>query len=71
MTQENERVYEIETELKSVTSELDELKARHATALEILGEKTERVQEMELDIREMKEIFHQQLQDLMMNKHSQ
>ncbi|GMH35469.1 hypothetical protein BSKO_03337 [Bryopsis sp. KO-2023] len=43
-------------------SELAELQNRHDVALELLGERNEKVEQLELDIVEMKDIFHQQLQ---------
>ncbi|KAI8324797.1 hypothetical protein GQ54DRAFT_255850 [Martensiomyces pterosporus] len=49
-----------------LVSELDELKRRHATALEMLGEKTEEVMELQADINEMKEVYKQQLQEILL-----
>lgn len=40
------------------------LEARHNVALEILGERNERVETLEDDVREMKHIFHSQLSAL-------
>ena len=40
------------------------LQARHDMALELLGERNERVEALEDDIREMKHIFHSQLSAL-------
>ncbi|KAJ1773126.1 hypothetical protein IW140_001094 [Coemansia sp. RSA 1813] len=53
------------SELKGTAKELDELKHRHKTALEMLGEKTEQVVELQQDIGEMKEAYKQQLQSLL------
>ncbi|KAJ2844333.1 hypothetical protein J3B02_004995, partial [Coemansia erecta] len=44
--------------------DLDELKRRHETALVMLGEKTERVAELEADISEIKEAYRQQLESI-------
>lgn len=41
---------------------LAEVEDHHGIALELLGERNERVEQLELDIVEMKEIFHQQLE---------
>ena len=43
---------------------LQELKRRHDMALELLGERNERVEVLEDDVREMKHIFHTQLSSL-------
>ena len=45
-------------------SPLQELKRRHDMALELLGERNERVEAVEDDVREMKHIFHTQLSSL-------
>jgi len=45
--------------------ELDSLQATHRLTLELLGEATERIKELETDIIEMKAIFHEQLQSLL------
>lgn len=41
---------------------LAEFEEHHGVALELLGERNERVEQLELDIVEMKDIFHQQLE---------
>ncbi|KAJ2674919.1 hypothetical protein IWW42_001421 [Coemansia sp. RSA 1085] len=43
--------------------ELEKLKHRHATALEMLGEKTEELMELQADIEDMKQVYKQQLQN--------
>jgi len=42
-------------------SALQEQEQRHDTALELLGERNERVDQLEADIAEMKQIFHEQI----------
>ncbi|KAJ1951098.1 hypothetical protein FBU59_000357 [Linderina macrospora] len=49
---------------ESLAKELTELKRRHETALEMLGEKTEEVMELQGDIAEMKKAFRAQIQEL-------
>jgi hypothetical protein len=44
--------------------ELQDIKVRHQAALEILGEKTELVEELKQDILDMKEAYKTQIQDL-------
>ncbi|KAJ2249264.1 hypothetical protein GGI13_004351 [Coemansia sp. RSA 455] len=48
-----------------IASELQELQRRHETALEMLGEKTEQVAELQADIVEIKSAYRQQLQSLL------
>ncbi|KAJ2439070.1 hypothetical protein GGI03_008879, partial [Coemansia sp. RSA 2337] len=48
-----------------LASELQELQRRHETALEMLGEKTEQVAELQADIVEIKSAYRQQLQSLL------
>ncbi|KAJ1829909.1 hypothetical protein LPJ73_008375, partial [Coemansia sp. RSA 2703] len=47
------------------SSELAELARRHETALVLLGEKTERVAELEADVREIKMAYRAQLEALL------
>ncbi|KAJ3180988.1 hypothetical protein HDU87_001636 [Geranomyces variabilis] len=52
-------------QVQGFRAERDELNTRYVAALELLGEKTERVQELQADIADMKGIFKQQLSDMM------
>ncbi|GAB4819793.1 hypothetical protein N2152v2_006839 [Parachlorella kessleri] len=40
---------------------MEQLQAKHSLLLEVLGERHERVEQLEEDVRDMKAIFHQQL----------
>ncbi|KAI8866497.1 hypothetical protein GQ42DRAFT_165459, partial [Ramicandelaber brevisporus] len=51
--------------VKPQNSELDALRKEYAEALELLGEKSERVIELEADLQEVKATFRQQIQELM------
>ncbi|KAJ3009444.1 hypothetical protein HKX48_007932, partial [Thoreauomyces humboldtii] len=51
--------------LQTAEKEREDLSTRHAAALELLGERTERVEELQADIADMKVIFKQQLTELM------
>ncbi|KAI9502933.1 TATA element modulatory factor 1 TATA binding-domain-containing protein [Coemansia spiralis] len=53
------------TQLQGAAKELEELKRRHETALEMLGEKTEQVMELQADISEIKEAYKEQIQSLL------
>ncbi|KAJ2614590.1 hypothetical protein EV177_001990 [Coemansia sp. RSA 1804] len=65
LSQELEAARTENSQLKGSARELDELKRRHKTALEMLGEKTEQVMELQHDISEMREAYKQQLQSLL------
>ncbi|KAJ2659906.1 hypothetical protein IWW48_003201 [Coemansia sp. RSA 1200] len=65
LSQELEAARIENSQLKGSARELDELKRRHKTALEMLGEKTEQVMELQHDISEMREAYKQQLQSLL------
>ncbi|KAJ2761039.1 hypothetical protein H4S06_001415 [Coemansia sp. BCRC 34490] len=65
LSQELEAARTENSQLKGSARELDELKRRHKTALEMLGEKTEQVVELQHDISEMREAYKQQLQSLL------
>jgi chromosome segregation ATPase len=49
----------------SLEQELTLLKDRHRAALEMLGEKTEEVQELRADIVDVKEAYRDQINDLL------
>lgn len=49
---------------ESVSNQLKELEDKYNTVLVILGEKTERVTELEADVSEAKEVFKAQLEEL-------
>ncbi|KAJ2617809.1 hypothetical protein H4S08_000189 [Coemansia sp. RSA 1365] len=48
--------------------ELEVLRHRHQTALEMLGEKTEELMDLQADMAEMKQVYKNQLQSLMPEK---
>ncbi|KAJ1884166.1 hypothetical protein LPJ66_010741, partial [Kickxella alabastrina] len=68
MTAELETLRKQSIDQDQLAHELDELKHRHETALEMLGEKTEEVMELRADIKEIKDAFRQQLEALLGEK---
>ncbi|KAJ1970458.1 hypothetical protein H4R35_005853 [Dimargaris xerosporica] len=52
------------TRLDAVEVELADLKQRHSTTLELLGEKTEHVLELQADIADIKEMYKTQITEL-------
>ncbi|KAI8918412.1 TATA element modulatory factor 1 TATA binding-domain-containing protein [Powellomyces hirtus] len=62
---EQEKTTKILEELQGLRSERDDLNTRYIAALELLGEKTERVEELQADINDMKGIFKAQVSELM------
>ncbi|KAJ1960169.1 hypothetical protein GGI12_003950 [Dipsacomyces acuminosporus] len=65
MSVEVEKLRAAGAQQQALAKELDELKHRHATALEMLGEKTEEVMELQADIKEVKDVYKQQLQQFL------
>ncbi|KAJ3147846.1 hypothetical protein HDU86_007841 [Geranomyces michiganensis] len=63
--EEQEKSKKLAEQVEGFRAERDELNTRYVAALELLGEKTERVQELQADIADMKGIFKQQLSDMM------
>jgi TATA element modulatory factor len=51
--------------LMSLNEQLQTLQKNHDVMLELLGEKTERVHELEQDIVEMKEVYRTQIEELL------
>ncbi|PIA14480.1 hypothetical protein COEREDRAFT_46884 [Coemansia reversa NRRL 1564] len=48
--------------------ELEVLRHRHQTALEMLGEKTEELMDLQADMAEIKQVYKNQLQSLLPEK---
>ncbi|KND02786.1 uncharacterized protein SPPG_01868 [Spizellomyces punctatus DAOM BR117] len=64
LTAEHEEMTKLCAELRALAKEKEDLNTRYLAALELLGEKTERVEELQADILDMKELFKQQVTDL-------
>ncbi|KAJ2456016.1 hypothetical protein EV183_000359 [Coemansia sp. RSA 2336] len=63
MSMEVEKLQAEAAKHADLSKELETLKHRHATALEMLGEKTEELMELQADIEDMKQVYKQQLQN--------
>ncbi|KAJ3171599.1 hypothetical protein HDU88_007679 [Geranomyces variabilis] len=63
--EKQEEAEKLAEQVQGFRAERDDLNTRYVAALELLGEKTERVQELQADIADMKGIFKQQLSDMM------
>ncbi|KAK7205676.1 TATA element modulatory factor 1 TATA binding-domain-containing protein [Myxozyma melibiosi] len=55
---------DVESECAELRTQLEELKVREQTTLEMLGEKTERVNELQDDVQDLKMMYRQQIQEL-------
>ncbi|KAK6096336.1 TATA element modulatory factor 1 [Batrachochytrium dendrobatidis] len=64
LTAESEELKAKADKAQAIESELTELQKRYNTALEILGEKTERAEELQEDIKDMRLAFKAQVEDL-------
>jgi len=65
VTMELEELQNAATRVPSLEQELTLLKDRHRAALEMLGEKTEEVQELRADILDVKEAYRDQINELL------
>lgn len=70
LTVEMDRYKTIVTESESVKENAKDLQLRYDNVLVLLGEKTERLEELKLDIEEMKLAYRNQIEELVekMNK---
>lgn len=64
LLEENERLKTLEQEKLGLAKEVDELHSKLETSLQILGEKSERTEELENDVEDLKEMMKQQIQDM-------
>ncbi|KAJ1976923.1 hypothetical protein H4R34_003794 [Dimargaris verticillata] len=62
--QEHQALADRLARLDAVEAELTDLKQRHSTTLELLGEKTEHVLELQADIADIKEMYKTQITEL-------
>ncbi|KAK9386339.1 TATA element modulatory factor 1 TATA binding-domain-containing protein [Lipomyces mesembrius] len=54
----------VESKCTELQDQMDDLRLREQTTLELLGEKTERVNELEDDVADLKMMYRQQIQEL-------
>ncbi|TPX32645.1 hypothetical protein SmJEL517_g04333 [Synchytrium microbalum] len=66
LTNENENLKLRQNRLEEIERERDEVTQRYNQALELLGEQTERVEELNQDIKDMKELYKAQLNELVL-----
>ncbi|GME94605.1 unnamed protein product [[Candida] boidinii] len=64
LIKENERVVELKLQLDDYESKIDELNRNYETTLIILGEKSERVEELNADVEDLKDLLRQQVQQM-------
>ncbi|KAK9428674.1 TATA element modulatory factor 1 TATA binding-domain-containing protein [Lipomyces doorenjongii] len=55
---------DVESKCTELQNQMDDLRLREQTTLELLGEKTERVNELEDDVADLKMMYRQQIQEL-------
>lgn len=60
----NEKLHKYEAEATELRAQVEDLKAREQTALEMLGEKSERVNELQADVQDLKDMYRQQIEQL-------
>ncbi|GAM16985.1 hypothetical protein SAMD00019534_001600 [Acytostelium subglobosum LB1] len=65
LTSSNEQLLLDSKELKGLKTQVSEIQQRYSTALEMLGEKEEQVNELRMDIVDMKELYRNQVNELL------
>jgi chromosome segregation ATPase len=55
---------DVESKCTELQNQMDDLRLREQTTLELLGEKTERVNELQDDVADLKMMYRQQIQEL-------
>ena len=63
LMRDNEKKKAVDERLKKAEGELKELKARYETTLEMLGEKSERVEELKQDVLDLKELLKEMVEE--------
>ncbi|GMM56578.1 Sgm1 protein [Maudiozyma humilis] len=64
LMENNDKVVSISNENKSLKDEVEQLSKRLEVSLQILGEKTETVEELENDVNDLKDMIKQQVQQM-------
>jgi len=65
LTTKNEILINENNQLLNCKNQLMELSHRYNTALELVGEKTEEVEEARADLQDMKQLYRTQVSDLL------
>lgn len=64
LLEENECLKALEREKLDLSKEVEDLRSKLETSLQLLGEKTERAEELENDVQDLKDMMKQQIQDM-------
>ena len=64
LLKDNERVKELENDKNELRGKISELEKQYIASLEILGEKSERVEELKADVMDLKEMLRDQVQQI-------
>jgi L-lactate utilization protein LutB len=65
LTTKNEELFAEVNDLKEVRNQMKEISGRYNTALELIGEKEEQVEELRADIADMKLLYKEQINELL------
>ncbi|QLQ79977.1 hypothetical protein HG537_0C06260 [Torulaspora globosa] len=64
LLEENECLKALEMEKLGLSKEVEDLRSKLEASLQLLGEKTERAEELENDVQDLKDMMKQQIQDM-------
>lgn len=70
LMKENEELKEASNKVKNLERQIEELHRREQTTLEMLGEKSEQVEELKADVQDLKSMYRQQIEELVNQLHS-
>lgn len=65
LTASNDTLSRRVSELEAMERSMADIQRRYATALELVGEKTEQVEELRADLADMKQLYRTQISELL------
>ena len=68
LSAENEDLKTQSNQMQELQDKYKDLESRYQSALELVGEKTERIQDLTADIQEMRQVYQTQLEELLSKK---
>lgn len=64
LLEENDKFNEVNKQKDDLLKRVEQMQSKLETSLQLLGEKTEQVEELENDVSDLKEMMHQQVQQM-------
>lgn len=64
LLEENDKFNEVNKQKDELLRKVEQIQSQLETSLQLLGEKTEQVEELENDVSDLKEMMHEQVQQM-------